>query len=131
MKLLGKLDNNLLTGIITLTLSLVIFACTSFLVLTPYKDIPFGFLLSGGIVSIVYVASSFLTRLDEGKQSSVGSLISIIVRFVIFVASVILLAFMYYRWDIKLFNIFTFIGVYTFSTLTFVLLFVIRKNRKE
>lgn len=131
MKFLRKLDNNLLTAIIVGIATLIAFAVTSFLISTSLQDIPFGILLSGGILATTYVISSFLIKLDEGKDTWIGNLASIVLKFVVSVTSLLIFGLMYYRWNIKLFNIFTFVGVYTLGTIVFILLFVIKKDRKE
>ena len=131
MKFLRKLDNNLLTAIIVGVATLIAFAVTSFLISTSLQDIPFGILLSGGILATTYVISSFLIKLDEGKDTWIGNLASIVLKFVVSVTSLLIFGLMYYRWNIKLFNIFTFVGVYTLGTIVFILLFVIKKDRKE
>ena len=131
MKFLRKLDNNLLTAIIVGVATLIAFAVTSFLISTSLQDIPFGILLSGGILATTYVISSFLVKLDEGKDTWIGNLASIVLKFVVSVTSLLIFGLMYYRWNIKLFNIFTFVGVYTLGTIVFILLFVIKKDRKE
>lgn len=131
MKLLRKLDNNLLTAIIVGIATLIAFAVTSFLISTSHQDIPYGILLFGGILATTYVISSFLIKLDEGKDTWIGNLASIVLKFVVSVTSLLIFGLMYYRWNIKLFNIFTFVGVYTLGTIVFILLFVIKKDRKE
>ncbi len=131
MNFVRKLDNTLLTSIITFIVAIVAFGATSFLLSSIYLDIPLGFALSGGVVAITYVITYLLSRLDEGKENAIWSIIAIIVRFILFAGSLVLLALAYYRWGVKLFNIFTYVGVYTFSVATYSLTFVIRKNRKE
>ena len=128
---LRKFDHNLLAAVVVLCASIIGFAASSFLLNSQYKDIPFGFLLSGGIVSLTYVACYLLIKIDEKNATVVGSMISIIMRLVILITITLLLAFMYYRWNIRLFNLFVFVGVYTFGTLIFVLSFVISKKGKE
>jgi len=131
MKLLKKLDRNLLTAIITLLISIIGFACSSFLISSDLKDIPLGFLLSGGVISLVYVLSYLFVRIDIKRGSTVFSILSLGIRLVVILTTLLLLAFMYYRWDIRLFNIFVFVGVYTASIITFCLTFILVKDGKE
>ena len=119
MNFIKKLDRNLITAMVTSVIALVGFACSSFLISTDLKDIPLGFLLSGGVIALVYVLSYLLVRIDIKRGSTVFSIISLGVRLVVILTTLLLLAFMYYRWDIKLFNIFVFVGVYTASIITF------------
>ena len=131
MKLIKKLDNNLFTALVVLLISLVCFGATSFLLTGSYIDIPLGFLLSGGIITVLYIASYLLVRLDIKRGSSVFSIISIIMRLVVLLVSLTLVMLMYYRWNIKLFNVFVFVGVYTLGIIIFMLATMFRKNGKE
>ena len=131
MNFIKKLDRDLITAMVTSVIALVAFACSSFLISTDLKDIPLGFLLSGGVIALVYVLSYLLVRIDIKRGSTVFSIISLGVRLVVILITLLLLAFMYYRWDIKLFNIFVFVGVYTASIITFCLSFILIKDGKE
>lgn len=131
MKLIQKLDNNLLTGIIVLLVSLLGFAITGYLLTGVHKDIPLGFVFAGGVISLLHVISSILLRIDEKRGSSVFSIISIMMRLMVLLAVLIVVVLMSYRWNLVLFNIFVFVGVYTLSVIVYMLMFVLRKNRKE
>ena len=131
MKKLRKLERNLLTSIIVAIVSILGFIASSFLIYSESKDIPLGFLLSGGVIGGLYLIAHLLTSKDDEKSSNVRSIISIIIRFVVLVATVILLGFAYYVWDFKYFNVFVFFGVYTFGVIFFVTSHIFLKERKE
>lgn len=131
MNNLRKLERNLLTSIIVAIVSILGFIASSFLIYSESKDIPLGFLLSGGVIGGLYLVAHLLTSKDDEKSSNVRSIISIIIRFVVLVATVILLGFAYYVWDFKYFNVFVFFGVYTFGVIFFVTSHIFLKERKE
>lgn len=131
MSFLKKLDRNLLTGIITLLISIIGFACSSFLLTTDLKHFPLGFLYSGGVIALVYVISYFLVRIDIKQGTTIFSIISLGMRLVIILTSMLMMVMMYYKWDIKLFNVFVFVGVYTLSIITFCLTYILIKDGKE
>lgn len=131
MKNLRKLERNLLTSIIVAIVSILGFVASSFLINSENKDIPLGFLLSGGVIGGLYLIAHLLTSKDDEKSSNVRSIISTIIRFVVLVATVILLGFAYYVWDFKYFNVFVFFGVYTFGVIFFVTSHIFLKERKE
>lgn len=131
MNYLRKLERNLLTSIIVAIVSILGFIASSFLIYSESKDIPLGFLLSGGVIGGLYLVAHLLTSKDDEKSSNVRSIISIIIRFVVLVATVILLGFAYYVWDFKYFNVFVFFGVYTFGVIFFVTSHIFLKERKE
>ena len=130
MNKIRKLDNILLTAIIVFGVGLIGFAITSFLLSSPNKDIPFGFLLSGGIISIIHLISYLLTSIDKKRETSSLTILSIGLRLFLMLGILLILFLMYYRWNIKLFNVFVFVGMYTLATLVFVLLNIFSK-RKE
>ena len=131
MNNLRKLERNLLTSIIVAIVSILGFIASSFLIYSESKDIPLGFLLSGGVIGGLYLIAHLLTSKDDEESSNVRSIISIIIRFVVLVATVILLGFAYYVWDFKYFNVFVFFGVYTFGVIFFVTSHIFLKERKE
>lgn len=133
MSLIKKLGTNLFTALIVLIISVILFAATSFLLNSDYKSVPLGFLISGGLVSLTYVLTYFFNKIDEKNDTNYFSIVAIAVKFTIDAASIVMLGIMYYYWDIKLFNIFTYVGVYTFGTICFALSHIIvsRKEKKD
>ena len=130
MKLLQKLDNELLTAILVFLASLLGFAVTSFLIPT-HIDIPLGFILSGGIIAFIYVLSSIFRRIDERRGTTTFSIIGISLRLVLTISALLLIVLMYYRWNIKLFNVFVFVGVYSLGIIIYMITYIKNKNRKE
>ena len=131
MNFFRKLGYNLFTAFVVLIISLIGFASSAFLISSDLEHIPFGFLLSGGIIALIHVVSYLLVKVDEKRGSAVFTIIAMAVRLTIILASMLLIAFMYYRWNIKLFNLFVFVGVYTASIITLCLSFIFIKDRKE
>ena len=130
MKLFQKLDNELLTAVLVFVISLIGFAVTSFLIST-HIDIPLGFVLSGGIIALIYVLSSLFRKIDERRGTVVFSLISITLRLVLTIAAILLLVLMYYKWNIKLFNVFVFVGVYSLGIIIYMITYIKSRKRKE
>ena len=129
MKFFKKLEINLLTSIIVLTISIISFAISSFLLTSVNKDIPLGFIFSGGVISLLYLVAHFLFELDKKEGKALFSILSLIIRLVVIVTSMVMIGLMSYAWDLKIFNLFVFVGVYTFGAITFVLAHVV--SRKE
>ena len=131
MKFIKKLGHNLFTAFIVLIIAIIGFASSAFLISSDLKHIPLGFLLSGGIIAFIHVISHFLVKIDVKRGSATFTIVSIILRLTVFVASLLLIGLMYYRWDMKYFNIFVFVGVYTASMIAFCLSFILSKEGKE
>ena len=131
MSFLKKLDHNLWTALIVTLVAILGFLSSCFLISSNYQDIPFGFLLSGGIIALIYVGCYFFNLIDKRKGTTIFTIISMSFRLVVLLVSLILIFFMYYRWNIKLFNVFVFIGVYSLSIILLCISFVFRKIGKE
>ena len=95
-----------------------------------YKDIPLGFILGGGYGMLCY----FIIGILENKRNEYykwAVLVSIL-RFAILAALLFFVALCYYKWDIKIFNIFTVLGGYLICLVVFLILsvFASRQERK-
>ena len=94
-----------------------------------YKEIPLGFALGGFVVSLLYVVGHFLYQLDVKNGEVKYSILMIGFRNIIMISTIIVFALMYYRWEIKLFNIFAYIGIYTAGIIIFVIDHLVYKNK--
>lgn len=128
MNFFQKLDHNLWTSFVVLGVSLIGFACSCFLISTDMQDIPFGFLLAGGIIAFIHVFSFLMTLIDKRRGTTVFTIIAMIFRLVIVLASLVVVALMYYKWNIKLFNIFVFVGMYTVGVIVLCITFIFKKD---
>lgn len=131
MNLIRKLSNDILTAIIVSLITIIGFTTTSFLLTTSYISIPLGILLSGGIIAITHVICHLFIRLDERRGSATFTIVAIMLRLVIYITTLTLITMMYYRWNIKYFNIFAFVGMYTVGTAIYMLTYILNKSRKE
>lgn len=131
MNLIGKLGVSLFTAISVIAISLVAFSCSSFLISTPLQDVPFGFLLAGGVIGFCYLLNHLFVKPDTSRGSTTFSLVSIILRFAIQVVVMVLIGLMYYRWNIKLFNIFVYVAIYTVGVIIFALAHIYIKKKGE
>ena len=91
MKLFKKLDHNLWTALVVLVVSLIGFVSSCFLISSEYQDIPFGFLLSGGIISLVHVISYFLALIDLRRGTATFTILSMGIRLVVLITSLLLI----------------------------------------
>ena len=114
-----------LSGLFLLLLSLALIP----LYFINYMDIPLGFILGGGYGMLCY----FLIGILENKRAEYykwAVLVSIL-RFVVLAALLFFVALCYYKWDIKIFNIFTVLGGYLICLVVFLILSVIASKRER
>ncbi len=130
MKLLRKLDSHLLTALIVFMTGVVGFAVTSFLLNTKYLDIPLGFILFSGIVALIYVLSHLLLAIDRRRGTATFSIIAITLRLVVMAVVLLMFFLLYYRWNVKLFNIFVLIGMYSVGVITFLLINLFNEGKE-
>lgn len=131
MKLFKNLSNSIKIAILTFLVGLFGFLATCFLISeNRLVDIPLGFLFSGTVIGLLNLLTGLFDRVDDKKQIATFTLISIIIRFMVIVAVMVLLALMNYRWGVKVFNLFVFVGIYTLS-MVFTIIIFMRERRKD
>ena len=128
MKLFKKLDHNLLTAIIMVGVGVLGFLASCFLISTNLQDIPFGFLLAGGVLGAVHMLSFGLNEFDRRRASATFTIMAMFLRLVILLITLILIALMNYRWNIRLFNMFVFVGMYTLGIIVLSLTFIFDRD---
>ena len=130
MKLFRKLDSHLLTALLVGIISLVGFLSTSFLLTGKYLDIPLGFLLSGEIIAIIYISSHVLLNIDKKRGTATFAIVAIAIRFVVMLTALLLAFLLYYKWNIRYFNVFVLIGMYMVAVVTFLLINLLNKGKE-
>ena len=128
MKFLSQIERNLRVALVVSTITLLAIISSIYCIVIGFYEVPLGFALGGVVVSGLYLLGHFLYLLDVRNGSAKYSILMISIRNFVLIGVVILLAFLYYYWNIKLFNLFAFIGIYTVGVLAFVLDHVFYKN---
>ena len=129
MKLFSQFERNLRVAILVLFVAIIATVSSIFCFFNGYVHIPLGFLLAGVVNSLLYLFSHFMVNLDIKNGTVKYSIISVMVRNIVLLGLMLIIAFMYYRWDIKLFNIFVYVGIYTVGILLFLSDHLIFKNQ--
>lgn len=128
MKLFKKLDHNLLTAIIMTGVGVLGFLASCFLISTDLQDIPFGFLLAGGVIAGVHMLSFGLNMIDRRRATATFTIMAMFLRLVILFVALIFIALMNYKWNMRLFNMFVFVGMYTLGIIVLALTFIFDKD---
>ena len=95
------------------------------------QDIPFGFLLAGGFIAVVHVISYLFSVIDRKRATATFTIIAMALRLVLLLLALIFIALLNYEWNIKLFNMFVFVGMYTLGIIVLALTFIFDKDGKE
>ena len=93
-----------------------------------YKDIPLGLILGGIYGVVAYFVTGYLEN-KRGNYYKWAVLVSVF-RYLLFIVLLIIVALCYYKWDIKIFNIFSVCGGYFICLVVLIILFML-KGRKE
>ena len=127
MRFFQEANNSIKTAFITYAVTLIATLSTIFLFFQGMMDIPLGILLGGGLFGTLSLVSGFLEKKDEDRKTPIYSIVLIGVRFLLLIAVTIVIAFMYYRWNLPIFNIFAFVGAYTISIIVMIIVYLIYK----
>jgi len=123
-----NLDTNIKVGIVTALVTIFIFLTFIPCFFYGWKEIPLGLILGGGLGSIAYVVQGLVAKKDEEKQATTLSILVMGVRFILFAGLLILIAFLYYKNNTKIFNVFSYVGGYTIATITLVI-FMLKEKK--
>ena len=127
MRFFQEANNSIKTALLTYALTLIATLSTIFLFFQGMMDIPLGILLGGSLFGTLSLVSGFLEKKDEDRKTPIYSIVLIGVRFLLLIAVTIVIAFMYYRWNLPIFNIFAFVGAYTVSIIVMIIVYLIYK----
>ena len=127
MRFFQETNNSIKTALLTYALTLIATLSTIFLFFQGMMDIPLGILLGGSLFGTLSLLSGFLEKKDEDRKTPIYSIVLIGVRFLLLIAITIVIAFMYYRWNLPIFNVFAFVGAYTVSIIIMIIVYLIYK----
>ena len=127
MRFFQKANNSIKTALVTFLITLVATLSTLFLFFKGMMDIPLGIMLGGGVYGGLSLASGLLEKKDDERKTPIYSIILIGVRVLLLIGLTIIIAFMYYRWNLPIFNIFAFVGAYTVSIIVMIIVYLIYK----
>lgn len=129
MKFIFQIERNLRVALFVSLLTLVAIVSSIYCFFVNFMEVPLGFALGGVIVSGLYLVGHFLYQIDVKNGEVKYSILMVGIRNIILISSIIIFALMYYRWGIKLFNIFAYIGIYTGGVIIYVVDHLVVKNK--
>ena len=128
MRFFLEANNSIKTAIITYLTTLIALISTSFLFFNGMMDIPLGILLGGVLFGTLSLVSGIVEPKDDNRKAPIFSIILIAIRFLLLIASTLIIAFMYYRWNLPVFNVFAFIGAYTVNIIILIIVHLVSKK---
>ncbi|MCR5184988.1 MAG: ATP synthase subunit I [Bacilli bacterium] len=116
------------TALISSIVVLVGFLATLFGYFTKYPDIPNGVLLGGLIGILSYLLMGLVEKYDERKGKPVLTVVMTVVRFILIALVIVLSAYLWFKKDYHIFNLFSELIAYAASLITFIVLYLVEKN---
>ena len=122
-------------SLLTLVITLIVFVALIELFFIQigdrvWIDIPLGILLGGALASLFYLVQGFIDYKEDKDNSSHFSLLLTGHSLVFFVGLMVGDAFLYYKANIKIFNIFAFVGGYSISIIALIIV-TFRESKKS
>ena len=112
------------TSLITLIITVALFALAIPFFFFKLMEIPLGILLGGVFGALIY----FVFGLFEGRKLSY-TIVILILKTLVYMAAFVGICVLYYKANVKIFNPFTFMVMYLIPTI--VLIFVSRKGKNN
>ena len=94
-----------------------------------YMDVPLGIALGMGINIIVYLFLGICYNKDNPKKSLFVTVMLLILRLLIIGGVAFLAGWLYYKMDIKIFNIFGVVGGYIVPIIINLIIVLVRKEK--
>ncbi len=92
-------------------------------------EYPLGILTGGVFGALYYLAAGFNQREKNTRQGMTIDIVLIVMRFILLAGVFFALAWLYYKGNIHVINIFAFIGAYLISVPMYLILFGKEKNK--
>ena len=121
-----NLDIYIKTCVTTALVSLIVFLGCIPLYFYNLGEIPNGIALGGAISALLFL----LYEVGKDSPRLKGTIILNIIRFGLVIALLFVTTFLYYKLEIKIFNVFAVVGVFFASTIIFVVLSLL-ESRNE
>ena len=116
-------------GLFTFVVTLIGFLATSFLIfMNSLIEVPLGIALGGTFFGSLSLISGLMEEKDDKEKTNKFSIIIIILRFLLSIALIVGVALLYYLADIKVFNLFAVVAMYTVNVIITIVIYLINKN---
>ena len=125
---MSKLTSTYKTALISAIAVLIIFASLCFGYFIKRPDIPNGLIAGGLLGSLSYLTLGLVDGLDKKKEKPILSIVVTIIRFLLIAALIVLAALLEYKMGYRVLNVFTVIGGYSISLMTYLIILLIERK---
>ena len=111
----SKLNASIKIAILTYLVSILGFVIFLFMFFTNMMDVPLGILFAGGVIGSINLVTGLIEEATKNKDGAIASVAFIGVRMILILGVMVLIALMYYRWNMPYFNLISYVVVYSLS----------------
>ena len=123
-----NLTNTYKTAFISIVIVIVGYLALLFGYFVDMIDLPNGFIAGGLLGSLSYLAMGFVEKIDEKKDKPVWTIIVTIIRYLLIGGLVVLAAFLQFKMNYRILNVFTVLGGYFVALMTYVVILLIERK---
>lgn len=123
-----ELTNTYKAALVSLFIALVVYGGLCFGYFINRPDLPNGLIAGGALGSLSYLTLGLVNEFDKKKNRPVLSIVITIIRFLLIGALIVLAALLEYKMGYLVLNVFTVIGGYSISLLTYLIIVLIEKK---
>ena len=131
MKKISNWNIHLKISFYSLIFTLVAFFISFFCFFNGYTRIPLGFALGGGLASFVYFLHYLADIQDAKKGDTIWAIVVLISRMILFIALLVVVAFLQFKMNLNIFDIFSYCGGYLISVVVHVVVLLVDKEKKK
>ena len=124
----SNLNASIKIAILTYLMSIVGFVIFLFMFFTNMMDVPLGVLFAGGVIGTIDLITGLIEATTKNKDGAIISVGFIGVRMFLILGVMVLIALMYYRWNMPYFNLISYVAVYTLS-IAFTVIVYLKERR--
>ena len=130
-KLLNRLNSYYVTCLLSLFLILITFFCLIPLYFNGLNEIPQGLMLGCFINILFFFILGLLDKNAIDNLSNKGTIAVMIIRFLVLGGILALITWLYYQQNVKIFNVFAFVGGYIIPTVVMMVLMIFSGKRNS
>ena len=125
---MSKLTSTYKTALISAIIVVIVYASLCFGYFIKLPDLPNGLIAGGLLGSLSYLTLGLADSVDKKKEKPILSIVITIIRFLLIAALIVLAALLEYKMGYRVLNVFTVVGGYSISLVTYLIILLIEKK---
>ena len=123
-----NLTNTYKASFISIIIIIIIFLALLFGYFVNMMDLPNGLLAGGVVGSLSYLAMGLVDKFDKNKEKPILTIVVTIIRYILIGGLIVLAAFLQFKLNYRILNVFTVLGGYLVALITYVVILLIERK---